>query len=125
MILLTIIIVILLINIISSLINLQGNWKTTDAFEEKGTEIYLNINGYAKKNCRFILNQGDESVILDGDMIFINYNPMALFLLGCSGYVCCSGFDDVYPKYIKFHYTPGYLKLYKDVVYGEFQKYAD
>lgn len=117
-----IIVLILIANLIYSIDEIQGNWKSTDSFEEEGTEIYLNINGYIKKNCRFILNQNDESVVLDGDMIFINYNPVFLMLYGCSGHVYCSGFNDVYPKLIKFFYKPGYLKFYKDVVYGEFNK---
>jgi hypothetical protein len=121
-----IIIIFILINIYQSISAIQGNWRSTDEFTaESQTDIFLNIDGVIKKNCRFILNKSEESKILDGDIYFVNYNPFTLFLFGCSGWARMQGFDGVFPEWVQFHFDPvaAYLRIWKDEVLGEFVKF--
>lgn len=124
--LIAIILTLLLINIYLSYTALNGNWRSTDDFtEQSNTDLYLNIcpSGLAKKS-RFVLEKDGATVVLDGYLYFINYNPLSLLNMKCTGLLYTTGFDDFFPKKLYFQYapTPGYLKIWDKVVYGEFCK---
>lgn len=133
-ILICVIILILILNLYNSSKLLEGNWTTTEDFEdESGVKILLNIkNELFKKNCRIIMfnlnytGEDDDAAtrIFDGSLCFINYNPLTSLLLPTHGYIHNSGFSELFPKWIEFKFNPvkSQLKLYGKVCYADMIK---
>lgn len=126
LILLIIVLILLNLYICSSLLN--GNWESTEEFSEKSdSKLYLNLQGHFYRNAKLIIIK-DEALVFEGNIIFLG-SPHGLLFWRNFGLAIIS-FDSpqnnekIMPKLLYYTFSPlsGKLCLFKEKIYGEFQK---
>ena len=121
---LAIILVIFFVNLYASSVLLNGNWESTDEFTESShTKLYLNIDGHFSRDSKLVIIHGENARAVEGRLTFIG-SPIGFILYKNFGLVSVSGFNGVLPKILYYTFDPlhGKLSLFRDKVYGNFQK---
>lgn len=125
--LIAIIIVLLFLNLYVCSTLLNGNWESTEDFSEKSdSKLYLNLNGHFYRSAKLIIIK-EEALVFEGNIIFIG-SPHGIFFWRNCG-IAITSFDKeenekIMPRLLYYTFCPlsGKLSLFRDKIYGEFQK---